>query len=119
MTPKAVQICRYYGSGLTPKAQRKTIPGHLRSEFILKKFASVRSIAQEFDDLQPAPEGPVYCPLDDGERLYAVFAYSDGESSVTVKVDLSGCPLVTNGKTGRAFWATSQLIRRLKRLASR
>lgn len=120
MMPKATQICRYYGSGLTPKAQHeKTTPGHLRSEFILKKLASVRSIAQEFDALQPAPEGPIYCPSDDGERLYAVFAYPDGEPSVAVEVDLSGCPFVANGKTGHLFWATSQLTHRLRRLTSK
>jgi hypothetical protein len=118
LAPSALQLCRYYGFGAghqTPQTQARA--GELRSERILSKVAEVRSIAREFDALQQAPEGPIHCPFDEGARLYAVFAYPNpAEAKVPVEVHLSGCSFVWNGRA-HTFWATPQLIGRLKALA--
>ena len=115
MAPGALQLCRYYGFGAghqTPQTQARA--GELRSERILSKAAEVRSIAREFDALQQVPEGPIHCPFDEGARLYAVFAYANrAEPKVPVEVHLSGCSFVWNGRS-HTFWATPQLIGRLK-----
>jgi hypothetical protein len=120
MAPSALQLCRYYGFGAghqTP--QTKARAGELRSERILTKAAEVRSIAREFDALQKVPEGPIYCPADEGARLYAVFAYPNrAEPKVPVEAHLSGCSFVWNGLSHDSFWATPQLIGRLKVLTS-
>lgn len=119
MAPSALQLCRYYGFGAghqTPQTQARA--GELRSEHILSKAAEVRSIAREFDLLHPVPEGPINCPFDEGARLYAVFAYANrAEPKVPVEVHLSGCSFVWNGRS-HTFWATPQLIGRLKALTS-
>lgn len=117
MTPSALQLCRYYGSGYrqTPKTRGRI--GKLRSERVLRKATAVRSIAAEFDSLTEFPKGPIYCPADEGARLYAIFAYANGEPVVPVEVKLSGCTFVSNGQKG-GYWATTQLIRRLKALTS-
>lgn len=120
MTPSTVQICRYFG-GLAHTANGQPHPnavqGHLRSERVLKNALLVKSLAEEFDALAPVPEGPIYsCPASIGGPIYAVFGYRNGEAPVTVKVDLSGCPFVTNGKSDQTFWDSSHLANRLKAL---
>jgi hypothetical protein len=119
-TPSVVQICRYFnGLAHTANGRRhpKAVQGHLRGERVLTHLSLVESLAEEFDALQPVPEGPIYdCPASTGGPLYAVFAYANGEPPVTVRVDLSGCPFVTNGKSGQAFWGSSDLLNRLRSL---
>lgn len=117
MSPSAVQLCRYYGLGFHQTDETLARVGKLRDERILTEAATARSIAEEFDSLQSFPEGPTNCPADEGARLYAVFGYANGESTVPVEVNLSGCSFVSNGQAG-SYWATPQLIRRLKALTS-
>ncbi len=119
MAPSALQLCRYYGLGVDQTAKTRARIGKLRSERVLHKATSVRSIASEFDALTEFPEGPIPCPGDEGARLYAVFAYANrAEPKVPVEVHLSGCLFVSNGRTQAAYWAAPQLIRRLKALTS-
>jgi hypothetical protein len=114
MTPRAVQICRYFGLGFhqTPKTLARS--GKLRDEVLISSAAAVRSLAQGFNSLQKFPEGPIYCPSDEGSRLYGVFGYASAtEPQVPVEVDLSGCPYVWNGRTPHAYWMGPGLHRRL------
>ena len=118
LIPSALRLCRYYGLGFNQTPQTQGRVGKLRDERILTKAAAVHSIAEEFDFLQEAPEGPIYCPDDEGARLYATFAYADRtEPKVPVEVHLSGCAFVSNGRAPVSR-ATPQLISRLKALTS-
>ena len=118
MAPSALQLCRYYGFGIEQTPETRARAGRLQSERVLRKAASVRSIAREFDSLTPLPEGPIGCPADEGARLYAIFAYQGEVEAVPVEVHLSGCRSAWNGRTPRAYWTTPALSRRLEALTS-
>jgi hypothetical protein len=116
MAPREVLLCRYYGStnrSDTPKGPFGTLAG----DRLVRPAAPTRSLAREFDDLQPLPDHPVHCRRDDGAALYALFRY-DHQREVPVKVGFSGCAVVTNGRMDDAFFLSNHLARRLGRLTA-
>jgi hypothetical protein len=115
MAPREVLLCRYYGLNQPPGNPARA-PRKLAAERLLRRVAPSRSLAREFDALQPFPEGPIYCPADDGSALYALFIYAS-QQAVPVEAHLSGCPSASNGRAG-LFWASPRLEERLKALTS-
>ena len=113
MGASAVRLCLYSGLGARP-------PLTLVTSKLLVQPAQVEDLTAEFDRLPLLPRA-VFCPNDDRSQILALLAYT-GHSDVTISVGLTGCNIVTNGRTvrtagGPAFLHTgASLVGQLDRL---
>lgn len=114
MVPRELLVCRYYGLNEPPSHPA----GTLAAERLLRRAASTRSLAREFDGLRPFPAGPLSCPMDDGSALLAIFRYRS-QPEVPVSVNLTGCRGATNDRLRQAFFLSGRLQDRLEALAPR
>ncbi len=79
---------------------------------------TIRRLSREYNALRRPPKGHTWaCPADDGTTVVAQFKYPHG-SPVTVRLEVTGCQLVTSGSQVR--WANPppgpRLTRQLLRL---
>jgi hypothetical protein len=112
--PRVALLCRYFGLGFSSPTPAKLV-GKLANERLLWSSGPARGLARAFDRLRLFPKGTRACPADDESAIYVLFLY-DGQPSVPVRVDLSGCGGVSNGRTPRAFIQNAALERRLRKL---
>lgn len=91
--------------------------GRLAASVAVSNASLIELLARSFDTLR-ASRGVFHCPMDDGSEITATFAYPVAAADV-VRVDLTGCQTVTNGKVIKsAASAKGQaLIARLQRIA--
>lgn len=89
----ALRLCGYAGlNGAAPLA--------LERSRLLSGGGLVTHLVDELDALPPYPKAQLFCTLDDGSQVLALFAYPGGRR-VTVAVDETGCNRVTNGDLAR------------------
>lgn len=88
---RTLLLCRYSGT------ESRTVGFHrLLSTTYLTSARKVARLASELNALPPA-NGAYACPNDNGTAIIARFGYAKGGAN-PVRVGLSGCELVTNGK---------------------
>jgi hypothetical protein len=112
MAPRELLVCRYYGLNEPPSHPA----GTLAAEGLLRRTAPTRSLAREFDALEPFPDRPLHCPADDGSALLAIFRYRS-QPEVPVRVNLTGCRGATNDRLRQTFFLSGRLQDRLEALA--
>ena len=88
-TADQAQVCLYKGLNDSP-------PGGLASQ---ADPSDAAALADALNALPAPPAGPTRCPNDDRRTVVAVFA-GQGRTA-TLDVGLTGCQLVTNGRTTR------------------
>jgi len=93
--PERLLLCRYWGLNYENRSLR------LAKKKLITDPTMVRLLADGLNDLPPFPDGAFACPVDEGARTYALFAYPDG-SPVVLELSFEGCPAVRNGWTGAA-----------------
>jgi hypothetical protein len=114
----SLRICRYWGFGnekgeQTPKTQGRAAT--LNDQAEVKNKPLLEGLTYEFKELEPAPNGTIHCPADDGTELYAIFFYPRAEP-VILEASLSGCHFVSGGAP-RARHMNPSLERKFVRLA--
>jgi hypothetical protein len=82
--PERLLLCRYWGMNHGEKSLR------MGKRKLVTDPATVRLIADGLNDLPPFPRGAFSCPVDEGARTYAFFAYPD-DPTVIVEVRRLPC----------------------------
>lgn len=89
----SVQLCRYRGLNAGPPPQT------LERARVVRSAATIERLTRRLDGL-PRLRSGIHCPMDDGSEVVAIFRYR-GEPADPVRVGLSGCELVANGRVTR------------------